>query len=126
MHKLKKKRYDSLTTVATEIRNAKKERIESFNGFSIITNKNVYGLTDGEVSVMTREEYENVRSAGDKVAAANTRKSRTGEEIISGVKDSGKTRNRPNVSKRKKATRPKGKRASGRVSKVRGSGRNGK
>lgn len=48
-HHIRKKRYNDLKTLCDEINSAKVEKVESFNGWKIVTNKNVYTLYDSIV-----------------------------------------------------------------------------
>lgn len=50
-HQIKKKKYASLTDLKEEIERQGAEKLVSFNGFELLTNKRAYGLHDGIVSV---------------------------------------------------------------------------
>lgn len=54
--KLKRKRYPNLSSVRDEIVADKKskEKVKSFNGFEIITNRATYQLFDGEVFILPK------------------------------------------------------------------------
>jgi hypothetical protein len=107
-HILKRKTYDSLNTLKVEIENEGVEKIVEFNGFRLVTNKNVYGIVDSIVYIKTLEEYKKgVRSNWSESEQPDNRRSRTGEEIISGDKNKGKTRNRNNVPKQRRTKLPK-------------------
>ena len=51
IHTLKKKRYADLTTVAREIESSGVEKVKSFSGHTITTNKNRYTMIDSIVYV---------------------------------------------------------------------------
>lgn len=57
MHRLRNKTYPALTSVYDEINNYKKEKVTSFDGIRIITDKNVYAMVDSIVYVTPIEEY---------------------------------------------------------------------
>lgn len=56
LHSLKRDRYNDLSTVAREINEAGVEKIESFDGMWITTDKQIYGLYMGVVSTRKRND----------------------------------------------------------------------
>ena len=48
-HQIRRKRYNDLKSLSDEIKSAKIEKVESFDGWKIVTNKNVYTLFDSIV-----------------------------------------------------------------------------
>lgn len=50
MHTLRRKSYSSLSDVRAEIIRDKQEKVVSFNGYELVTNRRVYGLFDGTVT----------------------------------------------------------------------------
>lgn len=51
MHKLKRKRYNSLVELKKEIQDKGKEKVLDFNGYSLVTNKNKYTMVDSMIYV---------------------------------------------------------------------------
>lgn len=51
LHQVRKKKYACLLDLKGEIEKYKDEKVVSFNGFELVTNKRVYGLHDGIVSI---------------------------------------------------------------------------
>jgi len=50
-HVIQKKRYNSLSSFKREVQESGIEKIVSFNGYELVTNKHTYGLSDNTISI---------------------------------------------------------------------------
>lgn len=51
LHQIRKKKYSCLLDLKGEIETYKEEKVVSFNGFELVTDKRTYGMYDGTLII---------------------------------------------------------------------------